>query len=33
MTINRDMTLIAQEVPVQDKGNDIAQIFWETMVS
>ncbi len=31
MTINRDMTLIVQEAPVQDKGKDIARISWEAM--
>ncbi len=27
----RDVTLIVQEAPVQDKGKDIARISWETM--
>lgn len=31
MTPNRDMSLIVQEAPVQDKGKDIARLSWESM--
>lgn len=31
MTQNREITLIVQEAPVQDKGKDIARISWEIM--
>ncbi|WP_319578200.1 CDC48 family AAA ATPase [uncultured Methanospirillum sp.] len=31
MSTTRDITLIVQEAPVQDKGKDIARISWDTM--
>jgi transitional endoplasmic reticulum ATPase len=31
MSTNREITLIVQEAPVQDKGKDIARISWEAM--